>query len=114
MAPTKSTPAKETPTETTPPAVQDPNETAPEPQQDQEPEPQKTSTKAVSAGDHLWVRGDSGPMFALVTAGGEGEADVLLLRPDEVIRGRTVEVFDSADDAERAYDEGRTLVAWHL
>jgi hypothetical protein len=81
---------------------------------DGEPEPQKTSTKDLAPGDHLWYRGDYGSVFALVTAGGEGEAEVLLLRPDEVVKGRTVAVYDSAEDAERGYGEGRAHVAWHL
>lgn len=121
MTPTKSTAAKAEPAAAPkdpqgPPAEQAPKEKPAEYLQPGEEgwEPQKLSTKAPEVGGHLLYRGDSGPVFALVTAGGEGEAEVLLLRPDEVVRGRTVAVYDSAEDAERGYGEGRPHVAWHL
>lgn len=140
MAPTKSTPAKAAPASPEPtPAAQaasgdpagqaaqdraaemnaqpSPPPASPDKDQEpepQEPEPQKLSKKAVKPGDHVWVRTDTSPAFGLVTGGGEGEAEVLLLRPEELVKGRTVAVYDSADDAERGYAEGRPHVAWHL
>lgn len=98
MAPTKSTTQKEEPRE----APQDVDQ------------PPKLSAKAPETGGHLWYRGDYGPVFALVISGSPGEAEVLLLRPDEVVKGRTVAVYDTAEDAERGHLEGRQHVAWHI
>lgn len=111
MSPTKSTPTAKS--DETPPAPE--TSTAPEPAPG-EPgwEPRSTSKKAPEVGGHLHYRGAYGPVFALVTAGGEGWAEVLLLRPDEIPRGRTVAVYDTAEDAERGALEGREHVAWHL
>lgn len=121
MAPTKSTPAKATPAaapEPAPEEIHNDNLSTPqdaqEPAETEEEKPQKRSTKTAGTGDYLWCRGDSGPVFALVTAGTEGEAEVLLLRPDEVVKGRTVAVYDSAEDAEKGYEEGQPHVAWHI
>ncbi len=113
MTATKSTPPKTEPQE---PPKTEPQEKLAEDLRpgDEGYEPQKLSSKAPEVGKAIWYRGDYGPVFALVTAGGEGEAEVLLLRPDEVVRGRAVAVYDSAEDAERGYAEGRPNVAWHL
>lgn len=121
MPPAKSTPAKETPAAAPEPAPEEINndslstpQDAQEPAETEEEKPQKRSTKAAGTGDHLWYRGDYGPVFALVTGGTEGEAEVLLLRPDEVVKGRTVAVYDSAEDAEKGHAEGQAHVAWHI
>ena len=77
-------------------------------------EPRATSKKPATPGSFLHYRGSVGPVFALVIAGGEGWAEILLLRADEIPRGRTVTVYDTAEDAERGAQEGREHVAWHL
>lgn len=109
MSPTKSTTT--TKSDETPPAPQEtPAEPAPgEPGR----EPRELSRKPAQAGGFLLYRGAYGPIFALVTTGGEGEAEVLLLRDGEIPRGRTVAVYDTAEDAERGAQEGREHVAWH-
>lgn len=79
----------------------------------QEPREAKPSAKVPEVGRMLWYRSANGPAFALVTAASEGEAEVLVLRPDEVVKARSVTVYDTAEDAERGAAEGREHVAWH-
>ena len=105
MAPTKSTPAKEISAAAPEPAVEETKD---------QPEPQKRSTQAAGPGEYLWYRGDSGAVLAVVTSGTEGEAEVLLLRADEVVKGRAVAVYETAADAEKGYGEGQAHVAWHI
>lgn len=106
MANTSSTTTKSAAAKTAAP------DTEPAEQQDETAKPSTTVTPV--GGFVLYRHPSAGPVMALVTTAGTGEAEVLVMRDSEVPRARAVTVYDSAEDAERGAAEGLQHVAYHL